>query len=852
MFAKESLNGTWKLRGTDGRRGEVATYCLPDVDERPFIEAQVPGEVHLDLMRAGRIEDPRVGVNALAARWVEEQFWIYRRTFTPSSEALEAARVWLVFEALDLVAEIYLNGERIGGHANVFYPCRIDVTEHLQEGENLLSVAIEAGLYAAAERTAGDYDPRHPDSLLHKRMWLRKPQFQFGWDWNPRLVNVGIPGSVTLEWAETARIDQVTVYPELAEDHSHATLHVRMHVENVLDEAIEAVVSVQLSGPAAPEAGGAEAAAESEVSVTLPPGASTQTLAVEIDEPALWWPLPHGDQPLYDVEARLDVDGATVDSQQCRTGIRSVTIDRSPHDDGGEHFTLHVNGVPIFCKGGNWVPADMLMAAVDRDRYQRLIDEAVQANFNMLRIWGGGLYVDHDLLELCDETGIMVWHDFIFACAQYPSGDPEFLRSVRAEVTHVARELSPHPSLVVWCGNNEIEWGAWDWMYDTVRAHPDYALYHMEIPRIMGNEDPSRPYWPSSPYSPDNLHPNDPTAGDQHPWHVSLGESRENFWAYRDDVSRFPNEGGALGASSIATLEQFLPEDERRYLSASWEYHDNELASGPNPRGSEGPGRKSINEEWFRTWYGLDPADLSLKDYAFLSGVLQAEALVEYVNNFRRRMFSTASAIFWMYNDSWPVTHGWTIVDYYLRRKLAYHPVRRAFDPIQIIPSINGDRVCIYGVNDTMEPWEGELVYGYACFDGGESRRESRRVTLPPNSSRVCCRLPVSEWEAMSYRRAAVYATLWQDGRCVRQNRLLRVPYKRFHWVEPEIRVSREGDRAVFASDVFVWAACIDPIGESKIADDVFDLLPGIPWSVPWPEDQELPTITETGNRHFL
>jgi beta-mannosidase len=843
MVGRMSLDGTWKCKGTDGRRGEIATYCVPDVDERPFFDAQVPGEVHLDLMRLGRIQDPRVGVNALAARWVEEQIWIYRRTFTAPPEALAAKRVWLVFAELDLIAGIGLNGELVGTHENAFTPCRIDVTEHLREGDNQLSVAIEAGLYAAAERTAGDYDPRHPDSLLHKRMWLRKPQFQFGWDWNPRLVNVGISGPVALEWAETARIDQVTLYPELAEDHSTATLHVRVHAENVQDTPLEATLAVQVSGPGS---------ASAQATVTLPPGASTQSLAIEIREPALWWPLPHGEQPLYDVACQLEVGGATVDSRQLRTGIRSIAIDRSPHPEGGEHFILVVNGEPIFAKGGNWVPADMLMADVDKERYRRLIDEAVQANCNTLRIWGGGRYVDHDLLDLCDEAGLLVWHDFIFACSQYPSGDPTFLRSVRDEITHVARELSPHPSLAVWCGNNEIEWGAWDWMYDTVRAHPDYALYHMEIPRIVRREDPSRPYWPSSPYSPDSLYPNDPTVGDQHPWHVSLGESRENFWAYRGDVSRFPNEGGALGASSIATLEQFLPADERYYLSPSWEYHDNELASGPNPQAADAPGRKSINEQWFRTWFGLDPAALSMRDYAYLSGALQAEALVEYANNFRRRMFSTASAIFWMYNDSWPATHGWTIVDYYLRRKLAYHPVRRAFDPIQIIPALDGDLVGIYGVNDTLAPWEGEAVYGWARFDGGAARRESQQVTLAPNASTLLATLPLAEWEALGYQHAAAYATLWQQGRCVRQNRLLMAPYKEIVWAQPQIRVSRQGELAVFESDVFVWAVCLDPEGESGIADDLFDLLPGIPWGIPWPQERELPAIVETGNRHFL
>ena len=843
MLGRASLDGTWLLKGTDGRRGEVSTYCLEDVDERPFLEATVPGEVHLDLMRAGRIADPRKGTNALDARWVEEQFWIYRRTFEAPAEASQARRCWLVFDELDLAAEIYLNGRLVGTHANTFYPCRVDVTGSLRPGENQLSVAIESGLYSAGERPAMGYTPGNPDSLLHKRMWLRKPQYQFGWDWNPRLVNVGISGSVHLEWADTARIDQMAVYPVLSEDHTSASLVTRLFLENVSESALEATVIVQVAGPGT---------ASRRVQVTLPPGESTQEITLSIQHPDLWWPRPHGEQPLYDVTAQIAIGASVVDTCTRRTGIRSISIDRSPHPEGGEYFCLVVNGKRIFAKGGNWVPADMLMADVDHERYNGLVQEALAANFNTLRVWGGGRYLDHDLLGLCDEAGLLVWHDCIFACSQYPTDDPAFLNNVRTEIQHVSRELSPHPSLIVWCGNNEIEWGAWSWGYDTILAHPDYALYHMEIPRILKAEDPSRPYWPSSPYSPDSQYPNDPTVGDQHPWHVSLFGDLENYWAYRVDVSRFPNEGGALGASSIETLKEFLPENERYYLSPSWEYHDNELALGPNPAGEGGPGRKSINETWFRTWLGMDPAAMTLPDYAYYSGLLQSEALVEYINNYRRRMFSTASAIFWMYNDSWPVTHGWTIVDYYMRRKLAFHPVRRAFEPLQVIPAIDGDKVSIYGVNELATPWKGLVRYGLFRFDGEPAMQEKVEAELTPNASTLLAQFPLDEWHKVGVERGGAFATMWEDGVCVRQNRLLLARFKDVGWPQPEIRVTRRGDRAVFSSRTFVWGVCLDPSGEQALADDVFDLLPGVPWEIPWAADRPLPRIAYTGNTGAL
>jgi len=829
MVAKQSLDGIWKLKGIDGGRGGPSIHCTDLLDERTFVEANVPGEVHLDLVRHGIIEDPRVGMNALKARWVEEQYWIYRRTFTPSAEALQARRVWLVFDGLDLVADIHLNGVHVGTHENAFRPCRLDVTNLLRPGENSLAVALDSGLHAVETRSAKEYN-NGPDDVLHKRMWLRKPQYQFGWDWNPRLVNVGIFRSVRLEWADTARIDQMSVYPELNAQHDHASLHIRLHVENVTGELLPMRLRVRV-----PEAG--NACVEQEVN--LPPGASTQTLTVPVDHPKLWWPRPHGDQPLYRVIGELVVNGQPVDRAERRTGIRSIRINQDPHPVEGRYFILEVNGKPIFAKGGNWVPADMIYGEVDRERYRRLVDLAVEANFNMLRIWGGGLYADHDLLDLCDEAGMMVWHDLIFACAKYPAGEPAFLQNVKAEVTHVARELSPHPSLIVWCGNNELEWGTWEWGYDQGRAFPDYALYHHVFPVIMRQEDPSRPYWPSSPYSPDHQPPNSPIVGDQHPWHVSIGVNRENFWAYRQDVSRFPNEGGALGVSSPATLRQFLPEGERYYLSPSWEYHDNTI---------NWHYQMAEIERWLDTWLGLQADALSMEDLAFYSGLLQSEALLEYINNYRRRMFSTASAIFWMYNDSWPTTTSWTIIDYYFRRKLSYHPVRRAFDPLQIIPAIDGNEVSVYGVNETGHNWRGRVCYGLTEMAGRDNLKKTDEIVLAPNTATIVGQFPLAAWEQRGYASWIAYAILENEQGIQRQNRLLMAPYKQMAWARPDIQISRDGAWATFVSNAFAWGVCLDPAGESPLADDVFDLLPGIPWRVSWPQEQELPRIARVAN----
>ena len=827
MPSSLDLNGTWMIRGFDGQHGSPEACVGEDVDESLFIEAQVPGDVHLDLERAGWIEDCNVAMNAQAARWVEEQVWVYRTRFAAPKQALEQ-RTWLVFEGLDLNAVIYLNGEEVGRHDNVFVPCRLDVTGKLRQGENTLAVRIESGLFSVVDKPGTCYNSTL-DNILTKRFWLRKPQCQFSWDWNARLVNVGIWRPVRLEWADTARIDAVTVYPELADDHKTARIHIRVFVENLSDSGRKAVLRVRV----------AESGSAVEKEVELAAGVSAHDLAAEIANPKLWWPRPHGDQPLYNVGVELLVGGRVVDTAKRRTGIRSIRISQDPHPDGGDYFILEVNGRPIFAKGGNWVPPDLIYARIDADRYRKLVELAVGANFNALRVWGGGLYAGHAFLDACDELGVLIWHDFIFACSTYPGDDPDFLLNVRKEISHIVRDLSPHPSLVVWCGNNEIEWLFSDWHRSRGKPNPDYAIYHKEIPNIIRREDPSRPYWPSSPYSTDQRYPNDPTTGDQHPWHVSLQQDGPNFWAYRGDLDRFPNEGGVLGASSPATLRQFLPEGQRRVGSPSWEFHDNACNYW---------GVGKMTAQFIEYWLGVKAEDLSYDDYIFYSAILQAEGLQEYANNFRRRMYSSASAIFWMYNDSWPVTHGWTIVDYYLRRKLAYHPVRRAFAPVQVIPAIEGDKVLIFGVNETPAAWSGEVRFGLFKLAGELPMDITSSVALPPNAATVIGEVPISHWDRIGVENSGAFAALIGKDRVIAQNRIFAARFRDLKFAEPQIKVERRGDYAVFSSPTFVWAVCLDMDGEASLEDDVFDLLPGVQYPVPWPSDRALPDVWRCGS----
>ena len=828
MNGSLSLNGVWDLTFTEDNPDY---FAHPALRGRGMLKAAVPAPVHRVLMDAGLLDDPNVGMNSLRARWVEEQFWCYRRAFE-APEALQAGRAWLQFDRLEYDAVVVLNGEEVGRHANAHRPARFEVTGQLREGTNQLIVRLESGLYSTVDRPVMEY-AHDWQARITRRSWHRKPQYQCGWDWNPRLVNVGILGDVRLEWASTPLLRDVTVFAVPWPDLDRATFHVRATV----------FAAGGGEGPVTLRATIRETGHQAVTTVTPARDGTRAAMAMEIDKPALWWPVGHGAQPLYHVDVTLESDVAPQTVTR-RTGVRKVEIDQSRHPVTGRYCVLRVNDRPIFCKGGNWVPPDMLYSEVTPERYRELVDLALQANFNTLRVWGGAIFADHSLCDACDERGVLLWHDFLFACSKYPGDHPEFAAEVRREVTYAVRDLAHHPSLAVWCGNNEVEWGDWGWGYDnSLRTHPHYAIFHHDIPKIVMEENPSALHWISSPWSPDYADPNDPTVGDQHPWGVSIMDpGAADFWKYRTYVDRFPNEGGVLGASTIATLQQFLPERERHILSPTWQHHDNPLAAVGVP------GEMGRAYETVRLWLGREPEEMTIEDYAFWSGLLQAEGLQEYILNYRRRMFSSASAIFWMYNDSWPVTHGWTIVDYYRRRKLAYHPVRRAFAPVTVVVAPDGADIGIYGVNERREAWHGTLRYGLFGLRGGCPLDTTIEVEVPPNSSRRLASLPMADLEVAGARSSGAFAVLLDGPSPLAQHRLFVERFRDLEWGEPRIQIERLEREVLFVADQFVWGACLDVEGDSDIADNCFDLLPGIPYRVPWPASAPDPLIVRAGN----
>ena len=831
---KYNMNGIWKLTWTD------RILCYPcfktfdyETDTSAYTDVPVPLDLNLYMQQVKLADDPNIGLNALTNRWIGEQYYQYYTAFEVSEELVnENTNARLIFEHLDLIADIYLNGEHIGDHQNCYIPCIIDVTGKLRKEKNKLIVAIESGYYYTSVLESKSYFS--PLARQMKWPYLRKPAYQYYWDWNTRLVNVGITGDVYLEFFEKAKIEQVVPTVRLTEDLDTATIETRLLIENVNQEA-EAFVSVLVE----------ETGSVVSKKVQLQKGKNDLKLFTKIADPELWWPVGHGDQKLYNLKIICEIDNKIADSYEQRIGIRKIEIHRPKHELEGEYFMLHVNNRPIFCKGGNWVPPGLIYSAIDSTKIAGLIDMAIESHFNFFRVNGVGTYPSHYFFNLCDEKGILVWQEFMFAGSNYPIENPNFLGYVKEEITFIVRDYAYHPSLAVWCGNNEIELHHANKLRKGKSPYyPDYSLFHFEIPRIINNEDPSRPYRPSSPYSSVVESPNSPIYGDQHPWGVTL-DNGPDFWEYRKYTDRFAIEGGVMGTSTLKTMSQFLPAGQEYIHSKSWDYHDNTF----NLKNLLMQARAS---NFLNFWLGYTVNDLSFEDYIFASSILQAEGLDEYVRNYRRRMFNSAAAVFWMYSDSWPVTHGWTIVDYFQRKKSAYFSVKRAFQPITVVVAEDSSGVFVYGVNDSPEAWKGNLQYGIFSLADTETSDLTSKVVIPANQSVILAEIDNKEWQKSDKKKHGAFAVLYENDTPIAQHRLFTERFKDLEFEEPNISIQREDKYAVFTSERFAWGVHIDVNGECDIEDNCFDIIPGVKYYVEWPNEKELPNVLITGNDLIL
>ncbi|WP_444961959.1 glycoside hydrolase family 2 protein [Nocardiopsis sp. M1B1] len=694
---RHTLHDGWRLSATSGPVPEnVAGRTVP---------AQVPGSTHLDLLAAGLIPEPYLDSNETELAWMHRAGWRYSLTF--EADAVEdGERVDLAFDGLDTVATVELNGTVLGTTANMHRGYRFDVRDALRAGANELVVSFRSAL-EYAEEVRGELGER-PHTNTHPYNMVRKMACSFGWDWGPDLQTAGIWKPVRLERWRTARLSQVRPLVTVGED---GTGRVEVHAD------VEWSGSAPGSGLVlVAEVAGVRAAAD------VAPGAENGVVVVEVPDARLWWPVGHGDQPLYDLSVTLTADGEAgpLGSEARRVGFRTITVDTAP-DEHGTPFTVVVNGKPIFVKGANWIPDDHFLTRITRERLARRVDQTVGAHMNMLRVWGGGIYESEDFYDVCDERGVLVWQDFLLACAAYPEEEPLW-SEFEAEARENVARLTSHASLALWNGGNENLWGFMDWGWQERLGDRTwgYGYYTDLFPRVVAELDPTRFYADGSPYSPGyapkEVHPNDEAHGTRHEWTVW---NQTDYRAYQDHVPRFCSEFGFQGPPTWATLTDWVHDEPLTPTSPAFLLHQ---------KAEDGNGKLA------RGLSAHLPTPRSFEDWHWATQLNQARAVAFGIEHFRSWWPRTAGALVWQINDCWPVT-SWAAVDGEERPKPLWYGLRRAYAPRLLTVQPRDGRLVLVAVNDTDEAWSEPVSAERQTF-GGEVLHTARiELAVPPRSA---------------------------------------------------------------------------------------------------------------------
>lgn len=802
-----NLNSDWRVRCEDiGCTAEDADAVLARTDG--WWVCDVPCDVREPLIREGIIAEPLEGMNCFDSEWVEKRSWWFHKNFDATEYLLSSDVLELNLDSLDFGADVFLNGHCLGLHLSAFYPFRQDVKGLLRVGHNDLLVRLTTGLERISEDDMRGYrmsseEERRPGRGDRRKGFLRKPQYSFGWDWNPRVATCGIMKDVWLESHRKAAIRQVHAFTRAIAPEAKVALSVEIenfHPFSTREADLRASISLNGSPVVILETG-----------LLLRSGILPLELELSVPEPRLWWPNGMGDQTLYVVRVSMTVEGTQVEYPPFSFGIRTVRLDLSKLDGGGRRFAFVLNDVRIFCKGGNWVPADSLYARVTNERYETLVREAKEANFNMLRVWGGGLYERDAFYESCDRHGILLWHDFMFACSEYPDDQPWFVDLVEREVEYQTRRLCNHPSLALWCGNNENHWGFDEWWKE--KGYFGSKAYNRIAPLAVQRNCSEIPYWNSSPYG--GEHPNGKDIGDRHHWGDCMmnEEMRKRISPeeYDEVHARFVSEYGYIGPSRLSSIRRYLTGAPFDIAGEVWQHHNNTFEKDTVLAGIR--------------YHYADPDAMVLTDYLLYAGLCQGLMYAYSLEAFRFDR-ECSGGLFWMYDDCWGET-GWTIIDYYLRRKISYYFVKRAFAPVKVVLREKDGEVVAAFLNDTPDSVEMDVEFGYASYDGSTRRSDTRAVILLPFIREHSLRFPKDghdEGRGTYFVKPSLPQVL---------PALLRTRTWRSSELPPASlsieAFEREGRDAkvIVRSAGFAHAVHFDLPDDTRLSDDYFDLLPG-------------------------
>jgi beta-mannosidase len=825
----------WKLKDFapgEGRALGAFTEHFTMDDE--WIAISAPGDVYQALTAAGRIQDPFYDQNELACAWVRDREWWYRLAFSSAEAATLQAdeRFHLIFEGLDTFATIWLNGQELGSSSNMFREAVFDVTSQLRPaGTNTLVLCFDRPQDRIQDLTPPSWGLPMLDEipgLGGKRTLMRKAQFGYGWDFGPDLPTVGIWRPVRLvrqRQATLAGVHFATEQIDQAQD--LALISLKAEVERFAGEG-PLTVAFQLLDPE-----GAEVSAGTR---TLLPGEPTVAhFTARIEHPRLWWTPELGEPVLHTLRVSLSQGELLLNEQELQVGLRTLRLDQAPdpEEPGTTFFRFILNNVPIFARGANWLPASSLVGSVPDERYTALLTAARDANMNMLRIWGGGIYEQDQFYALCDRLGLLLWHDFMFACAPYPENNEDFVQNASAEIQYQVTRLRNHPSMALWSGNNEIQM-MFQMLTSSIPGVPPLSglLYFDEImPRLVQEHDGHTLYWPSSPFG-DGMR-----EGDYHDWHVWHGipllpdeSSTEtpaggfdlflsmekptpeavSFVRYAEDRARFISEFGMHASPTAETLRRVIPEDQLYHHSPAIDHHNKD-----NPKNKGDLLMSSVT--------GLPQ---NLEEYIDFSMIAQAEGLKFGIEHFRRRKPHCSGSLVWQLNDCWPGL-SWSMLDYYGFGKASYYYVRRAYAPVLAsFKALPDGSVELWLTNDTQQELHETITLQVRTFAGQTLWEQTLAVQMAATGSQ-----PV--WRSEPFQGADMAGQYLQV-----RSQQSRFPANRHFFaaikdlerasVAVEYTITRQGEHELqvhLRARTYAFFVHLTGVDEqTKISDNYFDL----------------------------
>jgi len=790
----KSIHADWKFR-----RAGVGEW----------LEATVPGCIHTDLLAHNIIDDPFFRDNEKSVQWIENEDWAYQGEFTIDDNILESDALEIVFKGLDTYAEISLNHHLLGMTDNMFCEWRFDVKDILKKN-NYLHILFKSPITEALQSFRSyefEYPANNDKGQYKVSSHTRKAPYQYGWDWGPRLLNSGIWKPFFIDYFTDAKISDVHFSLNRIESNK-AYLHIFVSIDSVSDLSARLISRIGVI--------------EIEtLPVFLKKGTNKIETVVIIDNPKFWWPHDIGDPHLYKFDFVLFVDDVIVDKKIKKYGIRTIELINEP-DDAGKTFYFKINGRPVYCRGANIVPGDSFPFRVSRDKYEELVDNALAVNMNMLRAWGGGVYEDDYFYDLCDEKGIMVWQDFMFACGMYPA-NTQFLITLKKELNYNILRLRNHPSIVLWCGNNELLEGfhTWGWketLGDFARkVFDDYeTIFYNLIPETINALDASRPYWPSSP-SADYKSALSLNSGDYHFWDIVKEDLPISV--YRENVGRFMSEYGFKSYPEWKTLKSFSIEEDWNIRSKVLEAHQGW------PTGAD------LVERNMKREYG-NPKDWNA--FLYLSHILQSRAIKVAIESHRAAKPFCMGTLYWQLNDCWPAA-SWASVDYYGRWKALHYHLKHYYSNVYPIILRSKYKVSFLITDDAAIENEYYLDIKVYHFNGEILFKYQKPFKTGNGSNNI---LYEKDFSSLVKKYGApniiIYADIKAADNLISRNSYTFIEPKDIVVYEPQMSIDvtplpniKNGICIRLLSENIVKDLYISSSAEGKFSDNYFDVLPG-------------------------